>query len=339
MKLIICAAAVSSLVDALAIRDYSVSINHNTVTKSPNVDYKDFSIAAGKHFAAVNSKKVQLSGNFENEGEFYVTNSGDSRVRMSIIGDTVENRGKFAINSLTAETTPGFFIRARESFVNSGEMYLGDSGAESAVFPITISSANSWYNSGSMVFRRESGPRVPLDLRGSLFDIPSIENYGSICLYNTLWETKTSIIGSGCISVGSGSLLELALDKDQVLQAITLESADSDLKISKFGTSLSAPVIRIAGFGGNNKISFDKVIEGTDKLSYSEETGRLSILDATKTVLLLDIGTGYDAGEFKVTQSESGSTVVYDKAVPQDSRQDGCGCVSEFPNSPRVPGS
>ncbi|OBA23491.1 hypothetical protein METBIDRAFT_106429 [Metschnikowia bicuspidata var. bicuspidata NRRL YB-4993] len=344
MKLAVFVTSLSALIrlaHAVAVQNYAVSINHEIVTISKLLRFGDFTIAKDKHLAAWNSNKVQISGSFHNEGGFYVTNTDNSNVWMSIVGGTVENSGEFAINSLSATTNPGFLIQTSEGFQNTGKMYFGVSGLTSGSRPINITSKSAWFNLGSIIFRSESASKVPFHIEGKLFDSHAIKNLGSICMRNAIWETKTSILGGGCISVGSGSFLDLALGKDEmhqtIEQTIIMESASSELKISKLDMYQIAPVIRVVGFGGKNRIYVDVRIEGTDNLKYSENRLRLTITNSTISLLDLDIGRGYDSILFKLTLSEGGTTLWYEKAVPADSRQYDCECGSEFPVPPPVP--
>lgn len=224
-------------------------------------------------------------------------------------------------------------------------MYFGISNTGSRDLPFLVNSKSSWKNDGSMVFRSDSTQAARLVMKHVVGfhheSGPTVTNNGSICLYNTMWQTESSISGSGCIFVGAGSFLTLQLKSGKQswsiseAQTIFLEAPSSHLRISGLSTSLSTkPVIKVHGFGGNNLIDFH-LGDVEAQHQYFPNTGRLTVFVSGQPKVEFDIGTGYDSSLFDVSKVQKTMIMRY-SGPPGGSSGDSssCKCVSKFPQAP-----
>ncbi|OBA17983.1 hypothetical protein METBIDRAFT_13899 [Metschnikowia bicuspidata var. bicuspidata NRRL YB-4993] len=333
----------------MAIMDDSGYIFEDKLETSSYLGFSEFMVAENVHFVALNSNGDHFNGVFDNRGEFYVKNTGKSRVNVEMTGNEFLNVGVFVLNSLEAEAVPQFRVKAKASFRNFGDMYVGVSGLKPWVSIIELSSESEWYNAGMIVIRRESDSRAPLRMDAQklvrkpftlapddeVVEMPPMVNSGSICLQNAHWENTAILFGEGCIMVGSGSFFSLVLRDSADIgfhQKIIMES-DSKLEVSQFQSYENEPVILVSGFGRNNEIHIDK---NTDGLAYCESSGRLVLGKSNELVIAFDIGRGYDLSSFNLASQTRKSILTYSGTVPSDSRQITCKCVSKFPDTPTV---
>lgn len=155
----------------------------------------------------------------------------------------------------------------------------------------------------------------------------TIDNQGSICLQKVHLLTFATIGGEGCITVGSGSVLDM-IPQASNEQTIFLERADSGLKIAEPGALSSIPHLTIAGFGDDNVIEFD--FEVSSNFGYSPDAGLLSIQNMQNLLTIhLGIGLGYERGAIELTLNSGSSKLTYSKPPPLNIRPPKCNCVPD----------
>ncbi|KAM9927263.1 hypothetical protein OXX80_010342, partial [Metschnikowia pulcherrima] len=164
--------------------------------------------------------------------------------------------------------------------------------------------------------------------------IPSITNHGAICLYNVDWKQTTSIEGSGCIIVASGSILHLQVAFGSLAysvsssQTIHLSSPKSVLSVHGLSPGLrSYPNYKVSGFGGGNEIRINLYFT---RYSYSSSTGVLTLSSLLVFKIDFNIGTGYSSSLFKIFQAETGRGISYIGNGP-DNAPSACSCIRSPP--------
>ncbi|OBA22053.1 hypothetical protein METBIDRAFT_31021 [Metschnikowia bicuspidata var. bicuspidata NRRL YB-4993] len=303
--------------------------------RSQDIIIGGFGILIDAYFAIVNSAFVRTDGSVTFDGDFYIINFDKSSVELDMGGDLFLNFANFTLDSLLAESEPRVLIYYTNVF-NNGDMFFGDSGNHSRALSIRASEILS--NKGMMVFKRASGDKLQLNLGSTTHRHSILKNSGSICLYNTSWKIPKNIEKHGCITVGTGSILDFLLRYYDYIspfdQIIYLES-DSEVRISGLKSPLATiPSIEVVGWSEDNKIILDTVIESTEKLVYSEDTGILSIFGTAEPIITLNIGKGYWGAAFRLLLDDYGSTLQYWMSVLGASRPSKCRCVTEFPKVP-----
>ena len=260
----------------------AVAIISNTVEISTgHISLRDLTIDPGVYYSIVNNVFTTLVGSLENKGGFYVTSADGWGGSVTIKGSSIVNAGTLAFESPSTKVLSTYTIASFGSFLNTGVIYLGLSGATLRGTPFTITSVTDWSNTGMIVLERSLGIAAPVVIQQilSLSGIPSITNHGAICLYNVDWKQTTSIEGSGCIIVASGSILHLQVAFGSLAysvsssQTIHLSSPKSVLSVHGLSPGLkSYPNYKVSGFGGGNEIHFFIVIFQTSDKHFTQST-------------------------------------------------------------------
>ncbi|OBA21773.1 hypothetical protein METBIDRAFT_24535, partial [Metschnikowia bicuspidata var. bicuspidata NRRL YB-4993] len=316
---------------------FAVTITENTVQISTiDITLGDLTINAGVYYSIVNSALVTLAGSVTNAGGFYVTSANGLAASVVMTGSSFVNSGTCAFNSLSATVLSTYDIATLGSFLNTGDMYFGISGATIVGTPFIVTSVTSWSNDGMMVFRRASGDSALLVIEQVVGSggLSTILNDGSICLYNTYWLQTTSIVGSGCITVGSGSEMQLQLSVGTLLFSVaesqTIYLASSDSVLSILGLSLSLlpdNTITVAGFGNGNKIELDILFLS---YTYSSTTGILRLTLAILLSVEIYIGPGYNSLYFSTASTLLSKSISYSRSPPNAAPAI-CACSYNFP--------
>ncbi|KAM9887534.1 hypothetical protein OXX79_013561, partial [Metschnikowia pulcherrima] len=321
----------------------AVTITQNTVEVSTiNLSLGDLTINSGVYYSIVNNALTALVGTVDNRGGFYVSSANGLAASVVMTGASFSNAGTLAFNSLTASVLSTYDIATIGAFSNTGNMYMGVSSATLVGTPFTVTSVSSWSNSGMMVFRRASGSAGSLVIEQVVGSggLSSITNSGSICLYNVDWTQTTNIVGSGCITVGSGSELNLQIAVGSVAfsvsttQTIYLSSSDSALNVVGLSTGLgSYPTYKVAGFGGGNTININLYFTS---YSYSSSTGILTLSSLFLFGIDFNIGKGYKSSLFSTVSALTGRSITYSGSAP-NSAPAVCSCVYSFPSVTTTP--
>ncbi|OBA23167.1 hypothetical protein METBIDRAFT_101336 [Metschnikowia bicuspidata var. bicuspidata NRRL YB-4993] len=220
-------------------------------------------------------------------------------------------------------------------------MYFGTSGSDKRHVPFVILSRFMWENSGLMVFRSDS-TRSGLIMRREAYPgegiNPTITNNGLICLYKTLWYTKSDIIGSGGIFVGADAFLTLEFESGERIfsisenQTIFLEAHSSHLRVYGLGTSPST--IKVRSFGMENLIEF-YVGDAEAQHTYFPETGKLTFNVSDQSQIEFDIGKGYQPKWFQISKAGNFMNMRYTGSPGMYSHNiSGYQCDSKFPQAP-----
>ncbi|OBA21787.1 hypothetical protein METBIDRAFT_10716 [Metschnikowia bicuspidata var. bicuspidata NRRL YB-4993] len=335
MKLNTC---VTTVVFYLLSLVFAVYIRSNTTKTEPNLLFDNLNIAERAYLSIVNCMDVDLGHYVLNEGDLYVTNTNGVSVRM--IGQDFQNHGIISFNSFLSQGDHStYHIAPKAYFSNSGEMFFGISSAPDDISPFIVTSEAGWRNQGMMVFRKEVVSTASLILGASGERPSTIVNDGSICLYNTFWQTSTSILGDGCIKVDHGSILDLNFAGGHSVaknQTFLLESPGSVFRITGVDEDLpSVPVIKVGGLGDGNAIDFDFSLNATRSFVYSLE--KVSIMGLSESPLIkIEIGPGYVLESLVLSTGPIGSRLSYELPVPHG-HVHVCRCQSEFPDIPETP--
>ncbi|KAF8001811.1 hypothetical protein HF325_004312 [Metschnikowia pulcherrima] len=315
----------------------AVAIISNTVEISTgHISLRDLTIDPGVYYSIVNNVFTTLVGSLENKGGFYVTSADGWGGSVTIKGSSIVNAGTLAFESPSTKVLSTYTIASFGSFLNTGVIYLGVSGATLRGTPFTITSVTDWSNTGMIVLKRSLGIAAPVVIQQilSLSGIPSITNHGAICLYNVDWKQTTSIDGSGCIIVASGSILHLQVAFGSLAysvsssQTIHLSSPKSVLSVHGLSPGLkSYPNYKVSGFGGGNEIRINLYFT---RYSYSSSTGVLTLSSLLVFKIDFIIGTGYSSSLFKIFQAETGRGISYIGNGP-DNAPSACSCIRSPP--------
>ena len=315
----------------------AVAIISNTVEISTgHISLRDLTIDPGVYYSIVNNVFTTLVGSLENKGGFYVTSADGWGGSVTIKGSSIVNAGTLAFESPSTKVLSTYTIASFGSFLNTGVIYLGVSGATLRGTPFTITSVTDWSNTGMIVLERSLGIAAPVVIQQilSLSGIPSITNHGAICLYNVDWKQTTSIEGSGCIIVASGSILHLQVAFGSLAysvsssQTIHLSSPKSVLSVHGLSPGLkSYPNYKVSGFGGGNEIRINLYFT---RYSYSSSTGVLTLSSLLVFKIDFNIGTGYSSSLFKIFQAETGRGISYIGNGP-DNAPSACSCIRSPP--------
>ncbi|KAM9914609.1 hypothetical protein OXX59_007445 [Metschnikowia pulcherrima] len=315
----------------------AVAIISNTVEISTgHISLRDLTIDPGVYYSIVNNVFTTLVGSLENKGGFYVTSADGWGGSVTIKGSSIVNAGTLAFESPSTKVSSTYTIASFGSFSNTGVIYLGVSGATLRGTPFTITSVTDWSNTGMIVLERSLGIAAPVVIQQilSLSGIPSITNHGAICLYNVDWKQTTSIEGSGCIIVASGSILHLQVAFGSLAysvsssQTIHLSSPKSVLSVHGLSPGLkSYPNYKVSGFGGGNEIRINLYFT---RYSYSSSTGVLTLSSLLVFKIDFNIGTGYSSSLFKIFQAETGRGISYIGNGP-DNAPSACSCIRSPP--------
>ncbi|OBA16975.1 hypothetical protein METBIDRAFT_33875 [Metschnikowia bicuspidata var. bicuspidata NRRL YB-4993] len=252
------------------------------------------------------------------------------KLRMS--GAEFRNTGKVDFTSFSRFGESSYVIFARKGFWNEGEIAFGICTNQTQSIPFVVASFGLWINRGKMIFQKGIGSMTELYIVGKSAgnDFLAITNNGSICLYNTHWNTNMDIKGHGCVAVGSDSRLEISFARGenavQNTQTIYLESPASVLAISGLTSLLTPPFINIAGFGQHNWIDLDIEFNNlTTEYDYFGHSGLLVIKLSKRQVVQIQIGESYDLRYLKLTSGPAGSRLVYELPSP-NTPPSACSC-------------
>lgn len=272
------------------------TITQDTVTYGSVLYIEDIVISPGVFWSIRDSFLNYFIGDLDNQGQFYI--SGDSLGSLVVSFDNLlsstTNTGLIVFSSIDGITAPTYSLSG-VNFNNSGQIYFN------AVTPLlttsyTITASGTWYNGpGAEINFFLSAPPLSTNYVSFGGDIQTI-NDGQICLINNNLEQTTSISGSGCINVNTGSNFYLSSPFNTVstTQVIYLATTSSTLEVNVLNL-LVGPQYTVAGFGGGNQITFTSPFLSQ---SYSAQTGILTVSFVFD--VYLNIGFGYSANLFKV---------------------------------------
>ncbi|KAK6459805.1 Hyphally-regulated cell wall protein, partial [Scheffersomyces xylosifermentans] len=260
----------------------------------------DITIDSGAYWSIVDNALSVLTGNLDVEsGAGFYISSTNNLIALTVtlasgLGG-ITNDGIIAFNSVQSLTAPTYQLVGL-SFTNNGEMYLGGNGSVGT--PIMSITAPVWSNTGLLVFYQQTRSNGVVTLGAPL---TTISNPGTICLYNEIYQSTTSISGSGCIVADQNSAIFLANGLLSVSSSQTLYLADSASSIRVNAVALPQ-TFTVAGYGNGNIIGLDIPIFATlgPAWSYSSSTGILTLNGAGLLSQKFNIGTGYINSNFKI---------------------------------------
>lgn len=325
-------------------RCFALTISQNKVeTIRRDKSSEDLIINSGAYYWLLNNEATEFGGSVDIKGSLFVTSVNGASSDVNVTGESFTNTGRLEFNTLESSAVSKYLISPVKSFHNAGEMYLGISGGTLSEIPLKLTSGESWINTGMIVFERASGSVTPVVIGQDFCSgkLPSISNNGAICLYNSNWTQTTNIVGSGCISVGEGSTFQVQVSLEKISmhftsdQTINLESSSSRLVFRGLtrGFLSSYPRFKVAGFGGKNLITIDRIFKG---YFYDPNTGILKLKFSGPYGLYFDIGKNYAPSRFRKGSFLEGSTISY-RAPPPNEIPDICSCKKVFPNVNNLP--
>ncbi|KAK6459804.1 Hyphally regulated cell wall protein N-terminal-domain-containing protein [Scheffersomyces xylosifermentans] len=260
---------IASLLSVVTV--WAATITEDTIDRGTlNLGIGDTTIADGVYWSIVDNALTALAGS-----GFYISSTSNlialTVTLASGIG-SITNDGIIAFNSVQSLTAPTYQL-----------MYLG---------------GNVWSNTGLLVFYQQTRSNGVVTLGAPL---TTISNPGTICLYNEIYQSTTSISGSGCIVADQNSAIFLANGLLSVSSSQTLYLADSASSIRVNAVALPQ-TFTVAGYGNGNIIGLDIPIFATlgPAWSYSSSTGILTLNGAGLLSQKFNIGTGYINSNFKI---------------------------------------
>ncbi|OBA21852.1 hypothetical protein METBIDRAFT_19111, partial [Metschnikowia bicuspidata var. bicuspidata NRRL YB-4993] len=191
-------------------------IDRNTIRNtSSEIRLANLTVNQEVYYSIVNCSLINVSGCVSNAGNIHVISLDGEQIWVRMTGEEFENSGIVAINALRSNAISNFCFNLSGSFLNTGNMYFGINGSISGSLPFSVTSVNSWSNTGKMIFHAAHGEKARLRIRRYVADdvTNSISNNGTICLNNTLWPVHTNIEGNGCIAVGMYGQIDLLFSK------------------------------------------------------------------------------------------------------------------------------
>ncbi|RCK56374.1 Cell wall protein RBR3 [Candida viswanathii] len=291
-----------------------------------DLKFDDVSIARNSYWSILNNRDFYFAGKFQHEGSMFITASSKDRglnVNSHHVHAGLVNSGLMVLNSIAAASHASSYKLAGSNFENNGKMYFGASLAHISCYTNLV--AKSWSNSGVLeVYRDNSREHCASVVLGSH---EGITNNGHICLYNHDYRQANTILGTGCITIGANSYVELKTHYTSSGQTIVFEGSSGTLEF------LGSPeaTIKVAGFGNDNVIRSDHTLHASspnEAYEYNSYTGMLT-LRHHKLVKEFEIGLGYDSRLF---EKVSHYGVAYRGPVPKDATSSdkclqGCGLV------------
>ncbi|RCK60289.1 Cell wall protein RBR3 [Candida viswanathii] len=309
-----------------------ISITRDTRTHdAADLKFDDVFIAKNNYWSILNNRDFYFAGKFQNEGSMFITASSKDRA-LNVNGHHVHaelvNNGLMVLNSIEAASHASSYKLAGSNFENNGKMYFGASLAHISSYTNLV--AKSWSNNGVLEVYRDN----TREHRGSvvLGSHEGITNNGHICLYNHDYQQANTILGTGCITIGANSYVELKTHYTSSGQTIVFEGSSGTLEV--LGSADAR--IKVAGFGNGNIIRSGHTLHASspnEAYQYNSYTGILT-LRHHKLVKEFEIGLGYDSRLF---EQVSHYGVAYRGPVPEgatssDKCLQGCGLV--FPTDP-----
>ncbi|OBA16978.1 hypothetical protein METBIDRAFT_48120 [Metschnikowia bicuspidata var. bicuspidata NRRL YB-4993] len=316
----------------------SFIVRSNTVEITTGEKLLEDLLVKRVNYSIVNSPRVHFVGHVYILGSLLVSSTNNLEASVRINSDEFTNYGTVAFNTIQSDFPSTYYVNTHDSFINTGSMFFGISGATSGTIPFRVTSVKSWNNTGMMIFWTASGESAQVLLAQDVGhnDSSIIKNSGSICLYNTMWQATTSIAENGCITIGTGSavILNLALNSHcfsiSKMQTFYLEGPDSVLTISGLNSSCTFPMIKVAGFGNENVIEFDIWHHDVSSYEYLTTRGELIVKVVKESKVVFHIGTGYLEQSFRLRLSTTGCKISYSPHAPNIPPYE-CSCQSVFP--------
>lgn len=296
----------------------------------------DVTIDKGVYWDLVNGEYIHFHGDFENNGDFFLTSdSEDCAINFKIDrwGNNVVNNGQMVVKSdENSFWSPKFRINGG-SFENNGKLFVGGNGK--AGFPVAKITPNNFHNNGVISLYQDKRNSGLVNL-GQLWG--TMHNDGTVCLRNQAFSQHSSIKGKGCFDIGENSNVwiksaALPVSEDQTF---FFSSTGGSMRVE----AISAPqTFTVRNWGNGNIIGLSWPISG---IRYSGD-GILTL----KCGLLefhFDIGTGYDINKMKKITADFGQAVgsvinggiVYDDPAPSSDRPEICQTCEEIPSPPQV---
>lgn len=315
------------------------TIQENTVDSGDRKHYEsgDVSIFPGKYWSIINKQHTSITGQLSvGPGSgFYVAGDKLFRALSVLILGRVINKGTISLLLIQSTLAPLYSLNG-VSFENTAEGKVWMGGDASAATAHTYITASKFTNEGFMSFyqQRRSSGRVYLGLPGF-----PLTNDGTICLKKQDYAQLTKIYGSGCIRAQEDAavLLQAPLNHIDTTHTFVMDSATSKFQVA--GVKPKNP-FKIAGYGNGNAIGSQL---GIRKFKYNEELGILRVYTSLLIYFEADIGKGYDASKFVLSNVQFGlvklnnNALVYNGPIPEGANKVPSTCLpcAEAPAAPQ----
>ncbi|KAI5906186.1 Cell wall protein IFF6, partial [Candida parapsilosis] len=308
------------------------------VSKGPiNLSIGNIHIHTGGYWSIIDNTISALVGDLKVErgGGFFISTFNELiGLQVLLLGllNSIENDGIIAFNSLKTLIPPIYNLIGL-TFRNTGEVYLA---ADGTLPPFIGLTAPTWTNNGLVVIYLNKRSTTLVNLGAVL---SRVENDGTICFNNVVYQQLTSIQGNGCIVANRDSTIYITNALLPIPKEQTFFLADH--KSSIVVEPLSIPArFTVKGFGWGNKIGLSipllKIpILGKRAVDYNPFTGILTLRGLGLGLLSqeFDIGRGYDKRRFQVvTDNGAGiplmlwGSVEYNGPIPNPHRPAICMC-------------
>ncbi|CAN3359899.1 hypothetical protein DICA4_D19790 [Diutina catenulata] len=273
------------------------------------VQLGDVIVKNENYWSIFRARFVYLFGSITVEdiaGIYISSDDGSNGLRVAVSGflSSIENHGTFLFNSVKSRS--GFFYDIYASnFKNYGQVFLK---GDSEWCPQVTIGANSFVNQGLISIEQNNKNRGTAYLGRSGLDI---NNTGSICLRNFIWEQSTSVSGTGCIRAQENSVVYLSNPLLKVKQTIAMDCPSSVVRVRM--VRMPEP-LTIAGYGNGNSLGCDVGINAWD---YDPYKGIVILyLDFLHiTSVQFNIGKGYDRNEFRLDTMDIGGISFHNNVL------------------------
>ncbi|EGV66440.1 hypothetical protein PSN45_002959 [Yamadazyma tenuis] len=322
------------LVASALASDIHITKNTDTVGNS-EVNYGDVTVDSGITWNLVDAEYVHFHGDFDNEGDVYVTSDSAScavNFKISGVNTKTTNSGQIVVSSGDSFTSPVFRIGGN-TFENTGKIFFGGYGKTG--LPIGEITSSSFHNNGLIALYQDKRNSGLVKLGAFL---GSLTNDGTVCLKNQAFSQQGRILGTGCFDIGENGnvwIKSAALSITET-QNFYFSSTGGSIRVE----AVSAPqTFHVSNWGGDNVIGLSLPIS---EFGYSED-GILTV----KCGLLpfyFDIGTGYDFNKMKQVTADFGTGIgtvinggiVYQDDAPSSSRPSICATCEDLPSAPSL---
>lgn len=314
----------ASLADTTVISSNTTSSGHKTVTCD------DVEIKQDITWNLINTEKVALGGDFDNDGSLFVSSQNtdyDVDFKISLINNKVVNNGEIVVSSGDSFWSPRFRIGGG-SFRNNGKIFVEGQGKIG--LPVTEITSTSLHNEGLLAFYQDKR-NTGLVKVGKFWG--GMTNDGTICLKNQAFAQQSRIDGTGCFDIGENSnvwIRSAALPIAET-QTFYFSSNSGSIRVE----AISAPqTFHVRNFGSGNVLGLSWPISS---YKYDGE-GILTVLCGLLD-FYFDIGTGYDFSKFKKITADFGQAIgsvinggiVYDGDAPSSDRPEICAVCEDVP--------
>lgn len=294
----------------------ALAIYGDIVIREHEAKFDDYTVAPGPRLVLINNAYVSWEKNFRNDGLVFLTCTDgfeaiqkDNKRGAYMVGrgDKFVNNQDFIYDHSKAHTEALVGLFESEAIENQGNMWFKFGGNKKPEM-ITVPDGPGLYNAHLKIF----SPQVVNDGKIMVSSVNhrievwmknfylgdfsgAFTNNGLLCLQNAQLLLGKKVTGTGCITVGRSSLLNLVkVSEPEQEQTIYMDPQDSYSKLF-LPFEKKPESLRIAGFRRGAQIYLGPRLESW---TYEGDLFTANFMDSQVTTI--NLGPGYDSALFEL---------------------------------------